>query len=290
MTHSPVRQRFAPICTRYLWRGGVRNPVRCAAVRLSYQRRGSGPPLVLIHGIGSQWQVWEPVIDGLAAERDVIAVDLPGFGESLPIDGAAPSIPELARSVARFVAELGVERPHVAGNSLGGAVALELGRMGAARSVCALSPAGFAKGWEVAYAVTSLRITRALGRALAPLAGVLARSAGVRRALSAQMFRHPDRVPPAEYADGARNFGRSRGFRATLRAVKKWSELDAGPPIVPTTIAWGEGDRLLLYRRQSARARAALPAARHVTLTGCGHVPMWDEPEQVRRVLLDASA
>jgi pimeloyl-ACP methyl ester carboxylesterase len=138
--------------------------------------------------------------------------------------------------------------------------------------------------------VTSLRITRALCRALAPGAGVLARSALVRRALSSQMFRHPERVPPAEYAGAARNLGRSRGFRATLRAVRRWSELDAGPPIVPTTIAWGERDRLLLYRPQSARARAALPAARHVTLTGCGHVPTWDDPEQVRRVLLDASS
>ncbi len=245
---------------------------------------------MLIHGIGSQWQMWAPVIDRLAAERDVIALDLPGFGESLPMDRAAPSIPELARSVARFVAELGVERPHVAGNSLGGAVALELGRMGAARSVCALSPAGFAKGWEVFYAVTSLRITRALARALAPVAGALARSTGVRRTLSSQMFCHPGRVPPAAYAAGARNLGRCPGFRATLRAVRTWSELVAGPPIVPTTIAWGEHDRLLLYRPQSARARTALPAARHVTLTGCGHVPTWDDPEQVRRVLLDASA
>jgi pimeloyl-ACP methyl ester carboxylesterase len=289
MTHSPVRQRFAPICTRYLWRGELRKAVRCAAMRLSHQRRGSGPPLVLIHGIGSQWQVWIPVMDRLAVERDVIAVDLPGFGESLPLE-LAPSVPELARSVARFLGEIGVERPHVAGNSLGGAIALELGRMGAARSVCALSPAGFAKGWEVAYAITSLRITRALGRALVPVAGVLARSAAVRRAFSSQMFRHPDRVPAAEYAVGARNFGRCSGFRATLRAVRTWSELDAGPPIVPTTIAWGEHDRLLLYRRQSARARAALPAARHLTLTGCGHVPTWDDPEQVHRVLLDASA
>jgi pimeloyl-ACP methyl ester carboxylesterase len=249
--------------------------VRCAAMRLSHQRRGSGPPLVLIHGIGSQWQMWLPVMDRLAAEREVIALDLPGFGDSLPIDGAAPSVPELARSVARFVTELGVERPHVAGNSLGGAVALELGRMGAVRSVCALSPAGFAKGWEVRYALASLRLLRAFARSLAPIAGLLARSAGMRRATSWQLTVHPERVPPDEMAGASR---------------KRWSELDAGPPIVPTTIAWGERDRLLLYRPQSARARTALPAARHVTLTGCGHVPTWDDPEQVGRVLLDASA
>jgi pimeloyl-ACP methyl ester carboxylesterase len=259
-------------------------------MRLSHQRRGSGPPLLLIHGIGSQWQMWLPVMDRLAQEREVIAVDLPGFGESLPIDGEAPSVPELARSVARFVEELGVERPHVAGNSLGGAIALELGRMGGVRSVCAVSPAGFGKGWEVTYALTSLRLLRAFARLLAPIAGVLARSARVRRVLSRQTVEHPERVPPDEMAGATRNLGRSPSFRATLRAIRAWSELDAGPPIVPTTIAWGEHDRLLLYRPQSARARAALPAARHVTLTGCGHVPTWDDPEQVQRVLLDASA
>jgi pimeloyl-ACP methyl ester carboxylesterase len=269
---------------------GALQSVRCAAMRLSHQRRGSGPPLVLIHGIGSQWQMWLPVMDRLAAEREVIALDLPGFGESLPIDGAAPSVPELARSVARFVTELGLERPHVAGNSLGGAVALELGRMGAVRSVCALSPAGFAKGWEMRYALASLRLLRAFARSLAPIAGLLARSAGMRRATSWQLTAHPERVPPDEMAGASRNLGRSRGFRATLRAIKRWSEPDAGPPIVPATIAWGERDRLLLYRPQSARARTALPAARHVTLTGCGHVPTWDDPEQVGRVLLDASA
>jgi pimeloyl-ACP methyl ester carboxylesterase len=72
--------------------------------------------------------------------------------------------------------------------------------------------------------------------------------------------------------------------------VRDWDEPAAGAPPCPTTIAWGEHDRLLLYRPQSARARAALPAARHVTLSGCGHVPTWDDPEQVARVLLEASA
>src|SRR3954463_610198 len=259
-------------------------------MRLSHQRRGAGPPLVLIHGIGSQWQVWMPVLESLAREREVIALDLPGFGESLPFLGQAPSVPDLARAVARFVAELGIERPHVAGNSLGGAVALELGRMGAARSVCALSPSGFAEGWELRYAITSLRIVRALARALAPLADLVARSPRVRRVTSRQLLEHPERVPPPEMAGASRNLGRSPGFRATLHAVHDWSEPEAGPPPCPTTIAWGERDRLLLYRPQSARARAALPAARHVTLAGCGHVPTWDDPEQVRRVLLDASA
>jgi pimeloyl-ACP methyl ester carboxylesterase len=260
-----------------------------AVLRLSHLRRGSGPPLVLIHGLGSRWQVWTPVLDAVSAERDVIALDLPGFGESLALDGDAPSVPALAGAVAAFVRDLGVERPHVAGNSLGGAVALELGRMGAARSVCALSPAGFAQGWEVRYAFTSIRMVQALARVLAPVADVLARSARMRRATSRQLIEHPERVPPRELASASRNLARSPGFRATLRAVQDWSEPDAGPPPCATTIAWCERDRLLLYRPQSARARALLPAARHVTLVGCGHVPTWDDPQQVARVLLEAS-
>src|SRR5215210_7372828 len=109
---------------------------------LAHVRRGSGPPLLLIHGIGSQWPMWEPVLDRLARERDVVAVDLPGFGDSAPLPGT-PSVEALARAVAQFVGGLGLERPHAAGNSLGGGVALEMARQGEARSACVLSPAGF---------------------------------------------------------------------------------------------------------------------------------------------------
>jgi len=132
---------YAPICTSY--------PVVIVPrkVLLAHHRRGSGPPLVLVHGIGSQWQVWTPVLDRLAREREVIAVDLPGFGDS-PALPRAPTVRALAEAVAEFVGGLGVERAAVAGNSLGGGIALELGRLGAAASVCGVSPIGFQSGRE----------------------------------------------------------------------------------------------------------------------------------------------
>ena len=232
------------------------------------------------------------MLDVARRERDVIALDLPGFGESLPFLGPAPSVPDagaLGRALRRrarassartWPATRSAARSRSSSGAWGGALGLR-----------ALA-GGLRQGLGGA-ATRSRRcdIARALARALAPAAGVLARSARLRRACLSQLLAHPERVPPAEYAGGARNLGRSPGFRATLRAVRDWSEPDAGPPIVPATIAWGEHDRLLLYRRQSARARAALPAARHVTLAGCGHVPTWDDPEQQRcwpRVLLGA--
>jgi pimeloyl-ACP methyl ester carboxylesterase len=88
---------------------------------LNHHRAGSGDPLVLMHGIGSHWQVWEPVLPMLTARHDVIAVDLPGFGDSpMPPPGTPPGIDSLCDLVLGFLADLGIERPHVAGNSLGG--------------------------------------------------------------------------------------------------------------------------------------------------------------------------
>ncbi|MBA3326938.1 MAG: alpha/beta fold hydrolase, partial [Solirubrobacterales bacterium] len=98
---------------------------------LNHTRCGRGEPLVLVHGLGSQWQVWRPVLERLAADREVVALDLPGFGGSAPLPNE-PTVAALARAVADLVAELGLDHPHVAGNSLGGAIALELARAGLA--------------------------------------------------------------------------------------------------------------------------------------------------------------
>lgn len=108
---------------------------------LNHHRSGHGDPLLLIHGIGSRWQMWEPVIGTLAAQHEVIAIDLPGFGDSpMPAPGTAPGLDSLTSLVQAFAEQIGVGRPHVAGNSLGGLIALELAKRGQARSATALSP------------------------------------------------------------------------------------------------------------------------------------------------------
>jgi len=100
---------------------------------LAHERTGSGPPLVLLHGIGLDRACWEPVLGLLEPGRDVLAVDLPGFGGSAMV-GGTPTIAALASAVGALVRALGLAPPHVAGNSLGGAVALELGARGEART------------------------------------------------------------------------------------------------------------------------------------------------------------
>jgi pimeloyl-ACP methyl ester carboxylesterase len=255
---------------------------------LAYIRRGSGPSLLLIHGIGSQHQMWAPVLDRLARERDVIAVDLPGFGDSPPLPHT-PSVEALAAAVAEFLDGLGVERPHAAGNSLGGGVALEMARQGNARSVCVLSPAGFGTmregRWARGLLLSSRRAAQRLDRHAELVMG-----GPVRRTLGWWLLAgRPWRVPADEAAGALRNLARSPGFEVTLEALRE-HRFGGHTFECPVTVAWGERDRLLIYGRQSARAKRLLPDATHVTLEGCGHVPTWDDPEQVARVLLEASA
>ncbi len=112
--------------------------------QLAHDRRGSGEPVVLLHGLGSRRKAFRPVIDRLAGERELIAVDLPGFGESRPDPaGTKLTVADHAERIERFCEELDLERPHLAGSSMGGAIALELGRRGVARSITVFSPIGF---------------------------------------------------------------------------------------------------------------------------------------------------
>jgi pimeloyl-ACP methyl ester carboxylesterase len=257
-------------------------------VTLTFHRGGSGEPLLLVHGIGSHWQVWRPVLDALCADREVVAIDLPGFGGSPPLPGDVEPSPEaLAGTVSAFLDDLGWEAPHVAGNSLGGWIALELAKEGRARSACALSPAGWWNRWERTYATVSLRNARAAAVAIEPVVDRLYASPGVRRAALAQMTAHGERMPAAEAATAMRNLAASPGWEATLDVMSRRHFTGAAAVRGPVTVAWGDKDRLLLPR-QAERARAALPAARHVTLVGCGHVPTWDDPALVARTILSS--
>jgi pimeloyl-ACP methyl ester carboxylesterase len=238
-----------------------------------------------MHGIGLDHRCWRPLLPQLAREREVIALDLPGFGDSPGL--GAPGVAALADAVEDELRDLGIEDAHVAGNSLGGAIALELGARGRVASACGLSPAGFGTGREQGYAEQSLLLTLRVARLLEPVADAATRGPVRRTLLMGQIAGRPWRVPPEDAANMIRATARGRGFETTLPAIGRWTP-KAGP--VPTTIAWGERDRLLIASRQAPRAARRLPTARHLLLRGCGHVPMWDDPDQVAHVLLDASA
>ncbi|MDT4916104.1 MAG: hypothetical protein QOH89_804 [Pseudonocardiales bacterium] len=257
---------------------------------LAYERHGAGEPLVLVHGVTHRRQAWYPVLDQLAEHREVILVDLPGHGESPPfvLDGLSVR-DALRRDFEGFLDELGLERPHVAGNSLGGLVSLHAGVNGRAASVTCLSPAGFWRDEaEFAYTRRFFLGLLQLANRLGPSAERAARTRAVRQVVYSSLMAHPSRVPFDQVLGDVRGFMYARPtLRTLLSAAEPFT--DTMPGDVPVTIAWAGRD-LVLPRWQAETAKERLPFAEHLMLRGVGHVPMFDHPSLITKVLLEGSA
>lgn len=250
---------------------------------LSYTRAGSGEPLVLIHGIGHRRQAWNPVFHQLAEKYDVFAIDLAGFGESPAYPKNTPytmdsAIDHLTENFAAW----GIERPHVVGNSLGGAISLELAARGHVRSATALSPAGFFGLRGRAQALAVLLPIRFVS--LLPLFFLkwMTSFAAIRKIAGHGLYVHPERFTADDVFGDARALHYSKAFERTAVNVPKYSF--TGNPTVPVTVAWGDHD-FVLNPKQADVAKKRLPNATHVPLPNCGHVPMIDDPDLVIRVI-----
>ncbi|GAA4245471.1 alpha/beta fold hydrolase [Dactylosporangium darangshiense] len=243
---------------------------------LSLHLGGRGELLVLLHGIGSRWQVWAPVLPRLEERFEVLVPTLAGA-----------SVPELADEVLRLA---GDGPFHVAGSSMGGGVALELGRRGAARSVTAFSPIGFWGPASRRWCQASVTAARGCARALAPALPALSRTAAGRVALFGLFFGHPTRVDPEAGLADARHLADGPGFAVARAAFARHrfagAEALAG---IPVTIAWGTRD-LILPAFQARRAERLLPSARHVRLPGCGHLPFADDPRTCADLIVQGPA
>jgi pimeloyl-ACP methyl ester carboxylesterase len=252
------------------------------SISVNHHREGSGEPLVLLHGVGHHWQAWRPVVPLLAPDFDLLACDSPGFGASAPLPaGMEPTVPSYADAFEWFFAELGLGRPHVAGNSMGGAIALELANRRAVRSATAFSPAGFWSAPERRFCQLSLGLLATTPPALRPLLERLARTRTGRVMLFSQTYGFPAELPADEAVETLRDAWAAPALRGALAAFSGYSfEPGSGIRGVPVTIAWGRHDRLLPYRLQAPRARRRVPDATHVTL-GAGHVPFNDDPAAV---------
>jgi pimeloyl-ACP methyl ester carboxylesterase len=255
---------------------------------LAYDRRGTGEPLVLLHGLGSRRKAWAPVVEIVARQREVVNVDLPGFGESPPDEGGTRmTVSDHADRLERFFGEQGLDRPHIAGNSTGGAIVLELGRRGSARSVIAFAPIGFWGRPGVAWCRLALRGGFELGQRLPERAQTLT---GTRLIMFVFSFGRPFKAPAEEVLDAAADARDAPGFLEGLSSGLQYRFGDPGALRgMPVTIAWGTRDALLPAWTQARRARRLLPAARHVSLPRCGHVPFYDDPELCARIVLEGS-
>jgi pimeloyl-ACP methyl ester carboxylesterase len=256
---------------------------------LSYTRTGSGEPLLLLHGLGMSRTTWDPVLPALAARFDVLAVDLPGFGASpaLPA-GVEPHPAALAAAVAEFLDGLGIAHPHVAGNSLGGWIALELARLRPLASVTLLSPAGLWRGSTPRYQRITLRASRELSRhGGRPLRWLVGHPLG-RVLVLGQSHGRPARMS-AERARGVLDdMAAGDAFDAVFAATRHRHYVAGPVHDAAVTVAFGSRDHVLL---RDSRHLDELPEGTHVAaLPGCGHVPMSDDPAAVVAVIETAAA
>ncbi len=238
---------------------------------------GAGPDIVLLHGLGSRWQVFAPILDELAREHRVHAFDLPGFGARRAEPALRPGVDGLADWVTAELAARGVTAPHVVGSSLGGGIALELARRRVAGRVTAFAPIGFWNPVERAWCLGLLAVLRTAARRLPGLLGASLRTRTGRRLLLFPLFGRPTRVAAAAATDDLHALAVGEGFAPVRRALRGQGAIRGGDD-VPTTIVWGRRDLVLPARRQSRRARRLRPRAAHVLLGGCGHLPFSDAP------------
>ena len=186
----------------------------------SFDRRGQGSPVVMVHGLGSRWQIFEPIIDLVAEDREVIAVDLPGFGAAPADPSVHPGPRGYATWSTEWLAGLGVDRPHIVGNSMGGGVALELGRLGLASQVTAFSPIGFYDTAGLRWTQGLLTALRAGGRGGEAVFGRALEHRVGRTVLLSTLFGRPSRVLPAAAQADVAALARSAVVRQCARQLR----------------------------------------------------------------------
>jgi len=247
-----------------------------APLPLATTRRGAGPTLVLVHPLGGDRHVWDPVLDLLAGEFDCLAVDMPGFGGSPQLPATVAARPAaLAAAIDSTLDRLGVGAAHVTGISLGGWVALELGKLPRARSVTAICPAGL---WSQPLGPRPSH-ARTAARALRPLLPLAVRSRRFRAAAFAGRAARPATLNPATALRALRAWTDAPGFDRANAAMRAETFTGIEEIAAPVTLAWGELDTYV------GPPRRPLPVARSVTLEGCAHIPVWDDPAAVATLL-----
>ena len=251
-------------------------------------RGGAGAPLLCLHGFLDTWRTWDLVLPRLERRHDVLALTLAGHAGGPPLPRAVDD-DVLADTVESALDAAGWDTVHVAGNSLGGHVALQLAARGRARSVVAFAPAG---GW----ARDDGALPELLGfqasllervRAAAPYADAIAATAAGRRQAMQHLVSDPEAVPPDLVAHITRGVaGCTAALSLIEHGLRAGFQLDAARIACPVRIVWGTEDRLLPWPSAAVRHRTEwLPHADWVELAGVGHCPQLDVPLEAAELI-----
>lgn len=244
-------------------------------IRVRYARRGAaeGVPVLLLHGFGGDLGNWMFNLDALAAAHPVIALDLPGHGQSA-VRLPGTTLPALAGWLGAFLDQLGIARAHLVGHSMGGAIALQLAadRPAAVASLALVNPAGL--GDTVNRDYIEGFVTAEGRRELKPVVELLfADPSLVTRALLDELLKYK-RLDGVTELLGALGNGLFPEGRQAGRPVP------ASPP--PTLVLWGEADRII----PATQAQGAPAGATVAVLPGAGHMVMMEQAAEVNSRLL----
>lgn len=251
-------------------------------------RGGSGEPLVLVHGFTDTWRSWELVLPELERHHDVLAPTLPGHAGGPPLDGALTE-ETLSAAVEAAMDEAGFETAHVAGNSLGGYVALQLAARGRARSVTAMAPAG---GWAVGDesfrdTLTFFAAMHEQIKAIAAHADAIAATPDGRRRATEFIAVNWEAIPADLIAHQIAGAAQCEVGAMIEFVLEHGYSLDAERIECPVRIVWGTEDRILGWPRTAERYRSDwLPNADWVELEGVGHCPQLDVPTEATQLIL----
>jgi pimeloyl-ACP methyl ester carboxylesterase len=259
-------------------------------MQMNHIRFGHGKPLLLIHGIGGSWRSWSPILQGLAQQREVIAIDLPGSGKTAPLMGET-SIATLADAVTDFLDQNKLAGVDAVGSSMGARLVLELVRRGnVLGSVVSLNPGGFWEGIQthlfygsIAVSIRLIRLLKSLG-----LLRELTKNKISRTLLFAQFSAHPWHLHPKVAFDELNSYAASPVFDELLYNLaygEQQQGCPAGSVQQPLVIGWGRQDRVC-FPGQASKALELFPDAKLHWFNNCGHFPQWDQPQQTVDLIL----
>jgi len=250
-------------------------------------RMGTGQPLLMLHGLGGSWRSWSTITGPLRQQRDLVMVDLPGFGETPPLLRET-NILTLADAVTSFLGEQGLYGVDVVGSSMGARLAMELARRGVVGATVALDPGGFWRGWQRRFFYGSMWASIRLVCRLQPVMPAICKSRVGRTLLFSQFSPKPWALPGEAVLEEMRSYTRAMRFDELLHSLAYGPEQEgapAGSMRKPMVIGWGRQDRVCMPR-QAALAQRLFPDARMHWFDRCGHFPHWDQPQDTVRMIL----
>jgi pimeloyl-ACP methyl ester carboxylesterase len=246
---------------------------------------------LLVHGLGSSIRTWDLVAPALAADREVIAVDLPGFGAT-PAPASEVTIDTLTDAVEAFVAHENLGDVDVVGSSMGAHIAIEMARRGHRGTVIALGPTGFWTDRRARMFGLTVGNVMKMMRAADPLLPLLANNPIGRSVLLAQFSVHPWTLPEDFVVTELRGFKASPGLDQALDSLAHGPQQEGAPAGTLNgrlVIGWGRQDKVALPG-EAGRDTELFPDASVHWFENCGHFLHWDQPDETVRLILESTS